>query len=92
MKDVKKKKELYYTKQIDLEKDENSLQRSLDLQTSIFQGSKPLNSQVVELKNNINILINNSLAVKGYGPLLKTATELLELTNSSEFTIDLLSR
>ena len=92
MKDVKDMMELSLTNQIDLEKDENSLQRSLDLQTSIFQGSKPLNSLVVELKNNINILINNSLSVKGYVPLLKTATELLELTNSSEFTIDLLSK
>lgn len=92
MKDVKNIMELVLTNQIDLENDENNLQHSLDLQTSIFKGSKPLNSLEVELKNNINILINNSLDVKGYNPLLKTATELLELTNSSEFTIDLLSK
>ena len=90
MKDVKNIMELALTNQLDLDKDESSLQYSLNLQTSIFKGNKPLDSLINELKNNINILINNSLTVKGYDPLLKTARELLELTNSSEFTIDIL--
>jgi ATP-dependent exoDNAse (exonuclease V) beta subunit len=92
MKDVKNIMELALTNQIDLEKDESSLLYSLDLQTSIFKGNKPLDSLINELKSNINILINNSLTVKGYDPLLKTAKELLVLTNSSEFTIDILSK